>query len=129
MSSPLSLTAIGTVRGRVSRRELCLSEIQRELTELLLEGRFLDGAPFGSVSIVVHLGEEKVAPRVWGIHRPSSELEIAVGVPMTAVRRKKTPQICGVMRQAAVDALIVGLGQHGIPTDAFVTPRSEAVDH
>ena len=124
-SSPFVLTAIGTIRGRVSRRELCLSKIEAELESLLVAHQILDGAPFKSISVVIHLGEADVPPRIWGVDNKYSVLEAAIGVPFAEVRRREPEHICAVMRRAAIEALIAGCGSHSLPVDALIAAQRE----
>ena len=117
---PLSLTAVGTIRGRVSRPELCLSPVERELGALLADRRVLEGSHVVSVSVVIHLGTVAEAPRIWGIHEPSSELEVAVGVPLATVRRKDKPEVCRIVRSAVLQSLIAACEHLGVPTTALL---------
>lgn len=112
--SVIAVTAVGTVRGRVTRRELCLNTIEAEL-DSILKGRteLLKGAPFRSLSIVVHLGADAFDPIVWAVNS-GRELELSVGVAFADVRRSQPAAVCRRMRQAVVDAVVAGLDAHGL---------------
>lgn len=114
-TQPFALTAIGTIRGRVSRRELCLASIESELSLVVFTERVFDAAAFTSISVVVHLGEAFLPPRVWGIAPQSGTLEVAVGVPFAEIRRREPHYVCAVMRKAAVEALVAGFERYGLP--------------
>jgi hypothetical protein len=118
-----SLTAIGTVRGRVSARELCMSLIEGEVDEILVRHSILDGAPFSRISLVIHLGEARVDTQIWGIDPELAELEVAIGVPFAEVRRKDRKVGCDVIRKAAIEAVTAVAFRYDLP----VRPLAEAV--
>lgn len=118
-SSPFVLTAIGTIRGRVSRRELCLSKVEEELASLLDKHQILRDATFNSISVIIHLGEAHIPPRVWRVDKRHGVLEAAIGVPFAAVRRRDAEHVCDVMRRAALEALIAACQSHGLPADGI----------
>ena len=117
--APFSLTAIGTIRGRVSRPELCLSAVESELSAVARRCGVGPDNPVRSVSVVIHLGAEDVPPHVWGLRKVSRELEVAVGVRFADVRRKDRDVVCQVMRAAAWQALVAACHHVGLaaPTD------------
>jgi hypothetical protein len=127
-ASPFSLTAIGTVRGRVSRPELCLTEIEREIRSLFEKHGLLDRAPFESMSVVIHLGDANHEPKVWGVDARYSVLEIAVGVPFAQVRRHERTQVCDVMRNATFDAVLAGCQQWGLPDEGLRAARQPTAE-
>jgi hypothetical protein len=108
------LTAVGTSRGRVSRPELCLQTVETDVKERLLSSRLFDRATFQSISVVIHLGEASHPPKVWGVSRKFSELEVAVGIPFSAVKNREPLRVCEVVREAAVAAVLAGLEAEGL---------------
>ena len=125
MRRSISLTAIGTVRGRVRGDELCLNPIERELADLLDLDLAGQSPGFSQVHLTIHLGESFIKPKVWRRLDPVLGLMVAVGAPMVAVRRKPLSEVCPVVRLVATQAVIEALSARKLACPRLQALRGE----
>lgn len=115
------VTAIGTVKGRVSWPEFCLGPAQREARELVEETVALGQAPFDQIEVVLDLGAGGYPPEVRPLRRRAT-LEVIVGLPLHHVRRlvrdKDCDTVCSIVRVPILEAVASGLRRHGLPAQA-----------
>ncbi len=111
----LLIGAVGLVKGHVRDAGKAMVSICDEFEPYLAKEHFLKGAPFETISIIIQYGTRKEAtPEIGKINNRHSELEVAIELPMTEIRRLKHDELQEAFRDATLKTLLAVARKFGL---------------
>jgi len=102
----LLIGAVGLVKGSVKNGGKAMVAVCNELEPEFERTKFLNDAPFDTVSIIVRYGTKWSAPELGRINKRHSELEAAVEVPMSEVRMLEESKMADLLKKLTLEVLV-----------------------
>jgi hypothetical protein len=119
----LLIGAVGLVRGKVSDDGKAMASVCDELEPHLASERFLQDAPFDTISLVIRYGAKESLPKIGRINKQHSELEVVLELPMAEMRAMDYGQLKRKVMTVTLDTLISVGDEFGLPSAIWNTLR------
>lgn len=102
----LLVGSVALVRGKIKHEGQALLAARNELELHLQEHRYLHGAPFRTVSLIIRLGEgQDLDPEFGNIDRKNSELPVAIQLDFKRLQSLDREQLTSAFRLAMIEVL------------------------
>ncbi len=102
----LLIGGVGLVKGTIKNAGKAMINVCEEFEPEFERIRFLEKAPFTSVSLIIRYGMRWGAPEVGKINHRHSELEVAIEAPMAELRMLDESKLTGVVKKLTLIALV-----------------------
>lgn len=116
----LVLGGVALVRARLPNDVQALSNVRDELEAMLIETRFLDGAPFKWISLIIKYGlEDASAPVYKKISVRHGDLPLSIEIDTQRIVGASVEETAQVFCRAATAALRHVAKKYNLPVDAL----------
>lgn len=114
----LLIGGVSLVKGCVKEAGLVMREICDELESLLHDIKFVEDAPFKTISMIIRFGEKNdLTPQYDPINKRHSELPVAVGLELAGLRMASKEVVKSAFVTATIDVLLDVSKKYNLPCE------------
>lgn len=102
----LLIGGVGLVKGRVKNAGKAMIKVCDELEPEFERIRFLEKAPFTTISLIIRFGMRWGPPELERVNHRHSELDVGIEAPMIELRMLDESKLAGVFKKLTLEALV-----------------------